>query len=36
MQAANSAIREFVPRLRERIAKVAGTVSFHVTPAVET
>jgi ABC-type branched-subunit amino acid transport system ATPase component len=27
---------EFVPRLRERIAQVAGTLSFHVTPPVET
>jgi ABC-type branched-subunit amino acid transport system ATPase component len=27
---------EFVPRLRERIAQVTGTLSFHVTPAVET
>jgi ABC-type branched-subunit amino acid transport system ATPase component len=27
---------EFVPRLRERIAQVAGTLPFHVTPAVET
>jgi hypothetical protein len=27
---------EFVRRLRERIAQVAGTLSFHVTPSVET
>ena len=27
---------EFVPHLRERIAQVAGTLSFHVTSVVET